>query len=436
MNSGLLSYALLSALCLSLLYAAWLLLLRRETFFRLNRQCIVAMVLLSLFLPTLNITMPICDTALQEMVGQQTAHQMAVYVSSYRSAPPRLDWLATATHIYIIGVVLMLAYNLLGIYQIERSIRRNSLWKTHEQGTVVYCHAGNGPSYSWFRRIAISETDYEQHPEVLIHEQAHVYYWHSIDNLLLMFCRCLQWFNPTVFLLGKSLSDIHEYEADAYVLERGTDMAGYQLLLVDKASGHPQTFNPIVNGFAYKRLKRRIAMMQQQPSDWWHEAKVLLLFPIAFIAFATVIHYDIVHEQGPVPTTEKTKTRFATPYDQRPSTTVAKKRQATAPISNEAREEPVLPVSDPSKMAQFPGGNVALRTYLSSHLPQFAESGMVMVSFVVGADGRLGNIQILQGHSEEANQAVLALIHGMPRWIPGRKKGQTIATNYTLPIYF
>ena len=89
---------------------------------------------------------------------------------------------------------------------------------------------------------------------------------------------------------------------------------------------------------------------------------------------------------------------------------------------------------EPTLMAQFPGGNAALRAYLAQHLPKMGETGRLFVNFVVDEDGSLSNIRILRSGSAEANNAALQLVADMPRWIPGRRNGQIVATPYTLPI--
>ena len=73
-------YALQSAICLTVLYVPWMLMLRKETFFRLNRIALLCMMVLSMALPLIDITIPVNETELNEMVDEDTAVQMASYM--------------------------------------------------------------------------------------------------------------------------------------------------------------------------------------------------------------------------------------------------------------------------------------------------------------------------------------------------------------------
>ena len=84
--------------------------------------------------------------------------------------------------------------------------------------------------------IVISESDYKPYGrEILLHEKAHVLSLHSMDILFLTLVETVQWWNPIAYLLGRSLLDVHEHEADDYVLHQGISLHNYQALLVKKA---------------------------------------------------------------------------------------------------------------------------------------------------------------------------------------------------------
>ncbi|MBQ2674568.1 MAG: energy transducer TonB [Prevotella sp.] len=436
-------YALQSAICLTVLYVPWMLMLRKETFFRLNRIALLCMMLLSMALPLIDITIPVNETELNEMVDEDTAVQMASYMEG--TAMPLTSSIPLLPPLYIIGIVLMVGYRMTGLWHVRQSMRQGCLWVQREHDTTVYCHTGNSPSYSWLSHIVISETDYEQHPEVLAHELSHVRHLHSYDNLLVMLCQCLQWFNPFVYLLGDSLRDVHEYEADADVLESGTDATRYQLLLIGKAVRGKKL--AMVNGFVCKSLKQRIQMMLRIPSSPWQRSKFAVLLPAIMLTLLLVANYDIRREVMSLPLTKVLKeTSLVKPAEEsvnNPQSSLSVKQQVKkeqhqqipVEVEEEKTAERIAPTAVvPTQMAQFPGGNAALRDYLAQHLPKTEEAGRLFVSFVVGEDGSLSDIRILRSGSAEANEAALRLVADMPRWIPGRRNGQIVASPYTLPI--
>ena len=157
-----------------------------------------------------------------------------------------------------------------------------------EAGNTVIIHAGDFAPYSFLHYIFINASDYETlRRPILAHEQAHIRLCHTFDLLLFEVVKAVQWFNPFVYLLGRDLKAVHEYEADNAVLNFGIDAKTYQLLLVTKAvGGRLQT---VCNNLSHHSLKKRIKMMQKNKSDRWLMGKVLVLpalMAMAVVAFA------------------------------------------------------------------------------------------------------------------------------------------------------
>ena len=95
----------------------------------------------------------------------------------------------------------------------------------------------------------------------------------------------LQWFNPFVWLLSIDLQDLHEFEADAFVIRHGEDTRNYQLLLIEKAVA--KSPYPMANSFKSSPIKLRIHMMNKRPSSSWAKMKHIYLIPIAFFLMVT-----------------------------------------------------------------------------------------------------------------------------------------------------
>ena len=99
--------------------------------------------------------------------------------------------------------------------------------------------------------------------------------------------KAVQWFNPFVYLLGRDLKALHEYEADEAVLSFGIDAKTYQLLLVTKAVG--SRLQTVCNNLSHHSLKKRIKMMHKNKSDRWLMGKALILpalMALALVAWA------------------------------------------------------------------------------------------------------------------------------------------------------
>ena len=94
------------------------------------------------------------------------------------------------------------------------------------------------------------------------------------------------------------------------------------------------------------------------------------------------------------------------------------------------------------QMPQFPGGDAALMKYLSSHInypPMAAENnvqGRVVVQFVVGKDGRVGEVKVVRSVDKDLDKEAVRVCKSLPKFTPGRQNGQAVSVWYTLPVTF
>ena len=296
MMSSLLLYSIKSALVQAVLYLPYVLMLRRESFFRFNRLVLLCILLLSLVLPLCNVPgmsldrQPVVQAAQMQMLelGIPVHVLPEVQVVAEAQATNNLFTFSLfhlLTFIYIIGMVALLVMRLWQVGRLQIGLRRGALWQQEEQGVHIYCHSDDVAPFSWMRNIVISRQDWEEAGrEIVLHETGHIRAFHSWDIVLLTLVQMLQWWNPLVYMLGISLRDVHEYEADSYVLGQGVSAQGYQLLLIRKAVGSGSyTF---ANSFNHSLTKKRIAMMKKSKSNPWMRSKALYVIPVAALALS------------------------------------------------------------------------------------------------------------------------------------------------------
>ncbi|MBQ7967289.1 MAG: M56 family metallopeptidase [Bacteroidaceae bacterium] len=304
-------YAAKSAFVLTLLYAPYTLLLRKEHFFRQNRLTLVGILVLSLILPFINLLHgeigfvapqpePVVTfvesqavvTAEPTSVSEATPQTPQPVAVSQPSRQP-IDYTQWLCILYIIGVSVAIGIRLWQFIRMDRLIRRGCLWHDTVDGITIYCHASDIAPYSWMRRIVISQHDYDNHRhEILLHERGHVLCHHSWDILLLMLVQTVQWFNPFVYMFGASLRDVHEYEADDYVLRQGVSAGQYQTLLLKTAVG--ASAYSFANNFNHSKIKSRIVMMKHKKINPWMRCKVLYILPVAFAALIVYAQPEII----------------------------------------------------------------------------------------------------------------------------------------------
>ena len=94
------------------------------------------------------------------------------------------------------------------------------------------------------------------------------------------------------------------------------------------------------------------------------------------------------------------------------------------------------------QMPSFPGGPSALSQYLGSNLkyPAVAEEngvqGRVLCKFVIEKDGSISNVRTIKSVDPSLDKEAIRLISSMPKWIPGKHKGQNIRVEYVYPVTF
>ena len=295
MMSAVLLYSIKSAIVLSMLYLPYMLMLRRESFFRFNRMVLLSILLLSLVLPLCNIPwmsldhQPVVQAAQLQMlelgIPVHVLPEVQVLAEKQEESFFTFSLFHLFTFIYIIGMVALLSMRLWQIARLQFGLKQGVLWHNDEQGVRIYCHSGDVAPFSWMRNIVINEKDYnEAGREIVLHEMGHIQGRHSWDVVLLTLVQMLQWWNPLCYVLGISLRDVHEYEADNFVLEQGVSAQGYQLLLIRKAVGSGSY--AFANSFNHSLTKKRITMMKKSKSNPWMKSKALYVIPVAALALS------------------------------------------------------------------------------------------------------------------------------------------------------
>lgn len=275
-------YLLKSSVYLMALYLPFRFLLRKDTFFRINRIALLTISLLSFILPLLNLSWLIQENYIFFPEIIVVSHKIDMITQSNPS-----NWIGSCMIIgYLIGVIFFLFRKIIEWIKLRRTIHQGQLWVHDEQGIRIHCHINPIVPFSWMNHIVISEKDYHENgKQILLHETAHIRCHHSWDIIWLSIIEILQWFNPFVWLLSIDLQNLHEFEADAFVIRHGEDTRNYQLLLIEKAVA--KSPYPMANSFKSSPIKLRIHMMNKRPSSSWAKMKHIYLIPIAFFLMVT-----------------------------------------------------------------------------------------------------------------------------------------------------
>ena len=439
--SALFIYAIKSAICLALLYFPYVLLMRRETFYSMNRIVLLCILVLSVILPA--IQLPIFDNSFISTLSgdgraiikvglpqldMSEAEKTAAAVSP-EGARQELGvlFVRLLLLIYLLGMAITLVWKTVSLIRLTRFIPSGCVWTEKTDGVTIYCHLGQISPFSWMNKVVLSEEDYNENPSVLLHEKAHCHKGHSWDKLFVSLVEVFMWFNPCVWMLDHSLQEIHEYEADDAVLRHGVTSKNYQMLLIEKAiSTSSYTF---ANGFNHSLLKKRITMMMKKKSNQWSRTKALYLLPVAVIAlgaFATTksvttpavisdskVNANVLNGQN---ISSKNVENVAEVEGIAPALTIQDANEVEEkPTQLMPTEEATTPDADVYQdpdtavfmvvetMPEFPGGMEALMGFMRDNLqyPPLAEEmgvqGRVMVQFVIDKTGKVSQARCIRG---------------------------------------
>lgn len=359
-------------LVFTVLFAVYFLLLRGETFFRANRWWLLGSAGLAWLVPFVH--MP--DTVVPVTVYQlpdAVPMGTAPVASSW-------SWPAMLLALYIVGTVI--AFGLLA----WRVFRLRALFQAH-----------TGEAYSFFGRVMVPTTGDEPTQHALrAHEEEHVRLGHSYDVLFYEVCAALSWWNPLWRSALRELRTVHEHQADAAAALRHP---AYDHLLLAHAMGVPAS--TLTNSSRSSTLKTRIAMLHHDRSPRRAGLKYALLIPILAIALGTTAWTAV-------------------------------------PLSL----APQVELSEVDKQPEFPGGTEAMYKYIGEQVryPDDAQKagveGKVFIEFVIGADGKVGNVQVKRGVHASLDKEAARVVSSMPDWKPGEKDGKKVAVRYILPMNF
>ena len=423
--SPFLLYIARAGLYLSLFYAFYLLVMRRTTFFRLNRTLLLLGSYLCLLLPLIRLR-TITVTILSEaptMVGVEGEGVTA-------SAP--FPWQTVLLGVYLAGMAGTLALYIVSAWKMGRMMRRGKA--EEREGCRLVLLEEDVPSFSWGRKVVMSRKDLEQNPAIFTHERMHVKSHHSVDMLLFLPLQLLLWWNPLVWIAREELRLLHEYEADEGVIQNGIDATQYQLLLVRKAVGEHRF--TLASGFQHAQLKNRIAMMLQSSSSSWMRYAYLALLPV--LAVFMYACNPTKNNKIPAPAAEEAQTEAPAPEVQQVAPEAV---QVTLPEVDDTKE--AIPFQLVETKPGFNGGDAnEFSKWVNSQLkyPDQAKKdeiqGRVTLQFTVGPDGVVRNARVVKGVHELLDNEALRVVSASPKWEPGKQKGEPVAVTYIFPVIF
>ena len=294
-------FALKSALILSLLYVLFRLVFYKNNRFGLRRMVILAIIVLAIALPLLEID--IASTQV-EQVPVINSIEGVVYEGTEGWVPPRevktntappmtqeaprkaISWVVPLVWIYWAGFAISLSFLLIQLIRIAYFIITGE--RAHDLDRLLVKHPRVKHPFSFWRWTFFpSKVAYETDTWQLInaHEREHLRMKHSLDLMLMQLVKAFLWFTPAIYLLQRAMKENHEHQVDQSVVDT-FDLQRYTqaLLSVSLETKSVQ----LGHNFSLKSvLAKRIMLLNLSKSSLFKSS----LSVLAFIAATSFIFY-------------------------------------------------------------------------------------------------------------------------------------------------
>jgi TonB family protein len=407
-------YLLQSAAGLLLFYICFLLVLRKEAYFRFNRFYLIGAVILSSTLPIISFNVVELLSRTSEEAAtiylsyQVTAYQLnEVVVGSAPLETSAFSFMHVLLAVYLAGVSFKAAQLL---YRTTMLIRFASRCEHIRAGKLIFVITeAETPTFSFLNYIFISRALFENKHEfnaIIQHENVHSRQLHSVDLIFAEIMLIIQWFNPIAYLIRNYIKENHEFLADNQVIETTGHTENYQALLIAHSS--PVLTNILTHNFSYSLIKRRLHMMKKPRNPFRFGLGLVGVILTSLVVIMACSRSD----------------RGLTDQN----------------TDHKSLTDSTYTVVD--NMPEFPGGMDSLVGYLSRSILYPAEAkdnevtGKVVVGFVIDKDGSVRDVHVVKGIGYGCDKEAQRVIAEMPPWTPGSHEGRAVKVSYMIPITF
>ena len=435
--------------------AFWLfyrLLLERERFFALNRLYLVATFALGLLLPLIpwGELLPTSSWSAGPVVWLNTISVLPDAASpvAKTAGSASFSWGQLLEYGFLLGAGWTLVRLVRQFWQLSQLIRTGR--RTQQVSHTLIQHPAIAAPYSWFHflfwpdELQLSAAAREA---IIVHEQAHIDQGHSWDVLLLEIIGVAFWWNPLWYAYRRSLTEVHEYLADAKALTN-VPKREYGQLLLRQSLLQPEL--QLVHTFHTSQLKKRIIMMTKSPSSVYAAAKYALFLPFLLLLVLACEDQETQDEiKEVVPEESATEASYFELVDTvvtfDPATNQEDMSLVKRRIYEVVDQMPVFGACadlQGDELMNCSNQNLFAHIYEHVQYPKEAHDakleGMALTEFIVDKNGKVTDVRTLGKSTEHEalNAAARQVVAELPDFRPGQQDGQPVNVKMVLPIRF
>lgn len=278
-------YLLECSICLAGFYLLYKLFLSGDTFANRNRYYLLFVTFLSLIIPLLSFSLQTENfSAANKFVWEfeQSFQTKILKSNDSESRGSLFSMISFLWILYLFGVSVSLFRIVKHVFHLVKLIKANEI-RIQNGLKIVFVNENSSP-YSFFGYIFLNQQllPESEQEHVLLHESIHAKQYHSLDLLFVEFVKMVLWFNPFIYLVNRSLIEMHEYLADRECLNEGIDKQNYQTSLLRNVER--QMMFALTSSFNSSLTLKRIKMIKKINTSQLAHFKIVLVIPVLLIS--------------------------------------------------------------------------------------------------------------------------------------------------------
>lgn len=460
---------------MGILLGVYHLFLEREKIHHFNRYYLLVSIIFSLILPVISIPIYVGakgtpDTMYNTLPVANTIITTITPVAEPVNYLPIVLWSVYG----IVAIALSLNF-IWNIASFRRKISSSKIIR-YNKAKLVLIEKKILP-HTFYNCIFINKQDYESgniEDELFTHELTHVKQKHTLDILFIEILKVMFWFNPLLYLYGRSIRLNHEFLADEKVVSKTQNVTYYQTILLEKISEKTFAFASNLN---FSLTKKRLIMMTKKTN----RTKALLLqtaiAPIVAILLMLLCTEEVIAQEKDnskgysvhmesITASQIDSLKKADPVTYRNVNKeyFSVRKRYVDEVGNEVVEKSFETISDlyNSKGTTKTHKTIPLNLIHSSHnltkQPEYIDGGLkgfyddiyknfkipeinedlnaqIYIAFVIEKDGSMSNKKVIMDPGHGLGIEAMRVLNEMDKkWIPGQMEEKIVRCMYTIPI--
>lgn len=287
------------AACSAVLLILYHLVLEKEKMLKFNRFYLLFSIVFSGLTPLFTFELSLFPFTTSVLITENTLPFTPLYFSEIQNTSPIVSavsstqnstWEVYCWVLYGVITLILLARLMNNLYSFWISIRKYRITNNNQLKLILLPRKTT--PYSFGSYVFVNQGEYEKgeiESEILVHEQAHIQQYHSLDIVFIELLLVFAWWNPALWLYRKAIMLNHEFLADDWVVKTSKNAVIYQHLLLQKITQNKNIM--LASPFNYLITKKRFKMMNRITSlsyAYALQAGTAVLFAVLLLAFGDI----------------------------------------------------------------------------------------------------------------------------------------------------